>query len=179
MEFEFVFLHWLQEWREPWLDLCMKAVTFLGNGGWFWILLGVLFLCRKNTRKMGMGMLLSLLLGFLVGNILLKNLIARPRPCWLEPGVALLIPVPQDYSFPSGHTLASVEGALSIFWYNKKWGIAALILAALIAFSRMYLFVHFPTDILGGVCLGIVCTWIVNQWILPWISKKMKNRIVI
>ena len=99
----------------------------------------------SRTRKVGLAVLLSLLGGFLVGNLLLKNLAARERPCWLMPEVLLLIESPHDYSFPSGHTLASFETAFSIFLYNKKWGIAAEVLAALIAFSRLYHFVHFPT----------------------------------
>lgn len=154
MNFEFEFLYFLQSLHTPWLDSFMTAVTGLGNGGGIWILTGVIFLFSKKTRDMGICLLLSLLAGLVIGNVILKNLVARSRPSWLVHFVPLLIENPTDYSFPSGHTLASFEGAVSIFLYRRKWGIFALILAAVIAFSRMYLFVHFPTDILGGMVLG-------------------------
>ncbi|MDO4325270.1 MAG: phosphatase PAP2 family protein [bacterium] len=166
MEFEFAILHWLQSLHMPWMDVLMKTATFLGEVGWIWILLGVLCLCFKKTRRMGAGILLSLLLGLILGNGILKNLIARQRPCWLQPEVPMLIAVPSDYSFPSGHTLAGVEASLSIFFFHKRWGIASFVLAALIAFSRMYLFVHFPTDILGGILLGMFNAWIVNRCVM-------------
>ena len=168
MQFEFAILLWLVERHQPYLDTFMKAVTSLGNAGWFWIALGIGLLCFKKTRKTGFGMLLTLAVGFLLGNVVLKNVVARQRPCWLMPEIPLLIPVPSDYSFPSGHTLASVEGAVMLYIHHKKWGIAACVLAVLIAFSRMYLFVHFPTDILGGALLGIFNVWLVSQKIQPF-----------
>jgi len=136
------------------LDKIMVGITTLGNGGIFWIALAIFLICIKKTRKCGFLMLISMLLGLIIGNGILKNLIARDRPCWIDPNIPLLIPNPHDYSFPSGHTLASFEAAIMIFLHNKKWGAISLVLAALIAFSRMYLFVHFPTDILGGIVLG-------------------------
>lgn len=173
MEFEFAILHGLLGLHTPWMDTLMKAVTFLGDVGWFWILLGVLCLCFKKTREMGFGILLSLLLGLILGNGVLKHLAARSRPCWLQPEVPLLIQVPSDYSFPSGHTLAGVETSLTVFFFHKKWGIALFVLAGLIAFSRMYLFVHFPTDILGGALLGALNAWIVNRYLM---SRLMRSR---
>ena len=101
-------------------------------------------------------MLLSMIAGLIVGNGILKNVIARARPSWIDPSIALLIPNPEDYSFPSGHTLASFEAAIMIFLHNKKWGAVALIIATLISFSRLYLFVHFPTDVLGAILLAVV-----------------------
>lgn len=106
-------------------------------------------------------MLASILIGFFLGNVVLKNLAARPRPCWLDQTVPLLVRMPKDYSFPSGHTLVSFEGAVTIFLFNKKWGIPALLLAVLIGCSRLYLFVHFPTDVLAGAVLGSVIAWLV------------------
>ncbi len=85
----------------------------------------------------------------------MKNIFARPRPCWLET-VQLLIASPTDYSFPSGHTLASVIGAYIVTAANRKFGIIAVPLAALVAFSRLYLYVHFPSDVLASLVLGIV-----------------------
>lgn len=151
---EFSILYWIQGLHRPLLDSFMAAVTFLGEVGWFWILTGTLLFCVKRTRRCGAAVLLSLAVGFLVGNCLLKNVIGRSRPCWIDPSVVLLIASPDDYSFPSGHTLASFESAVSILLCYRRWGIAALVLACLISFSRLYLFVHFPTDVLAGAVLG-------------------------
>ncbi len=149
-------MYMLQKLHTPFLDELMKGITFLGASGWFWILLAALLLCGKRTRRIGLAVALSLLVGLVLGNMILKPLVARQRPCWLDPAVPLLIGSPRDFSFPSGHTLASFEGAVSIFLYRRDWGLWALALAALIAFSRMYLFVHFPTDVLAGAALGTV-----------------------
>ena len=162
---EFEILYWIQQLRTPVLDGIMTAVTFLGNGGWFWIALGATLFAVPRTRKTGAAMLISLAAGFILGNVILKNAVARQRPCWLDPMVPLLIENPSDYSFPSGHSLASFEGAVSILLYHKKWGIAAIVLAALIACSRLYLFVHFPSDVLAGSLLGMLIAAIVHRWI--------------
>lgn len=163
---EFAFLIWLQGLHQPWLDKLMVAVTFLGDGGWIWILTGCVLFCIKKTRKCGLAILLSLGAGFLVGNLFLKNFIARSRPCWMldvNTAVVLLIKNPSDYSFPSGHTLAGFEAGMSILFFNRRWGTAALFLAVLIAFSRLYLFVHFPTDVLAGAVLGTVIAFGVHK----------------
>lgn len=162
---EFRFLYWLQELHTPVMDEVMTAITFLGDSGWFWIGLGILLLAAPKTKKTGAAVLISLAVGFLVGNLVIKNLAARQRPCWLDSAIPLLIESPSDYSFPSGHSLASFEGAVSILLYHKKWGLAAVVLAALIAFSRLYLFVHFPTDVLAGTLLGILIAVLVHRWI--------------
>ncbi len=151
---DFSILYQLQALHDPLLDRLMVALTFLGDKGWFWILLGGALLCCKKTRAWGAAVLLSLTVGFFLGNCLLKELVGRSRPCWLDETVRLLVAVPRDFSFPSGHTMAGFEAAVSIFLYDRRWGLAALCLAALIGFSRLYLFVHFPTDVLAGALLG-------------------------
>ncbi|ADL04742.1 phosphatase PAP2 family protein [Lacrimispora saccharolytica] len=160
---EFGILYFLQSLHTSWLDVFMKEITSLGDHGIFWIAAGVVLLCFKKTRFIGLCILFSLAAGLLIGNMVLKNMIARERPCWIDDSIPLLIRNPKDYSFPSGHTLASFEGAVSIWLYNRKWGAAALILAALISVSRMYLFVHFPTDVLGGMILGILIAVFVHS----------------
>ncbi len=160
MSWEFEFLHGLQGLHTPWLDQVMVFVTRLADHGEVWLGLACLFLCIKKTRPLGLAMLVSITLGYVTGNLILKNLFARSRPCWLEPQIPLLVSVPRDYSFPSGHTLVSFEGAVSIWNYDRRWGLAALGAAVLIACSRLYLFVHFPTDILGGMVLGILNGWL-------------------
>ena len=161
---EISFLNGLQQTiGNSFFDVFFKLITHLGDAGIFWIILTVALLCFKKTRKIGLGMGIALAFGLVFGNILLKNLIARARPFTHEEALIhaedLLVSMPRDYSFPSGHTLASFSCATVIFAYNKKWGIPAYILAALIAFSRMYLFVHFPTDILGGLVLSFACAF--------------------
>ena len=168
---EFEILYAINNLHNPILDKIMIAVTSLGNAGLIWIGIAVFLLFIKKTRKCGILMLISMALGLILGNGVLKNLIARDRPCWIDTNIPLLIPNPHDFSFPSGHTLASFEAAVMIFLHNKKWGSISFILAALIAFSRMYLFVHFPTDILGAMILGTLISLAVYYG-----YKKIKNR---
>ena len=156
---EFRFLYLLQELHTPLVDGLMTFITTLGDHGIFWLLLAAVLFAVSRTRMMGGCMLISIGIGFLLGNVALKNMVARQRPCWLDPSVELLVPVPKDFSFPSGHSLVSFEGAVCIFLFNRKWGIPALMLAVLTAFSRLYLFVHFPTDVLAGIVMGTVIAW--------------------
>lgn len=137
------------------LDSLMPKITALGNGGAIWIVAAVALTVSKKYRRYGITLLAALLVGVLVGNVCLKHLVARPRPCWLE-NVPLLIANPTDFSFPSSHTLSSVIGACVLTAANRKFGLAAIPLAALIAFSRLYLFVHFPSDVLASVVIGTV-----------------------
>ena len=156
MNFDWTILHWIQNTLVcPALDFLMPKITLLGNGGAIWILSALGLLATKKYRKYGVFLLAGLTVGVLVGNLTLKPLIARPRPCWLDTGVQLLIANPTDDSFPSGHTLSSVIGAVVLTKANRKFGLAAIPLAALIAFSRLYLYVHFPTDILAAAVLGV------------------------
>lgn len=155
--FEIELLHDLQDVVQcGFLDWLMPIITSLANAGIFWILLAVVLLCFKKTRKVGLTMGIALIFGLLVGNLMLKPLTARIRPYDFDTTITLLIPPEHEYSFPSGHTLASFEGAVSIFAYNRKFGTAALILAVLIAFSRLYLMVHYPIDVITGAVLGSV-----------------------
>lgn len=145
------------------LDEIVPVFTSFGNGGWGFIALGLVLLCFSRTRKTGVLVLLSLLAGLLIGNVLLKNLFMRERPCWIDTAVPLLIDNPHDFSFPSGHTLAAFETAFTIFLVHRRWGIPALAFAALMGLSRLYLFVHFPTDVLSGMALGIFIAWYVRR----------------
>lgn len=136
------------------LDLLMPKLTMLGDGGAVWLLAAGGMLCTRKYRRQGLILLAALAAGVLVGNVCLKNLIARPRPCWLDDSVRLLVPSPTDYSFPSGHTLSSAIGAAVLTKTDRRLGWAAIPIAAVIAFSRLYLFVHYPSDILAGAVLG-------------------------
>ena len=152
------------------MDFLMPRITALGDNGVIWIVAAAAMTISKKYRKYGIAMFAALAVGVLVGNVCLKNLIARSRPCWLEQ-VPLLIANPSDYSFPSGHTLASVIGAFMLTAANRKFGVAAIPLAALIGFSRLYLYVHYPTDIIGGVIFGSLSGYL-GYKIVEWIQKK-------
>lgn len=175
MSWEFAFLDALQNIRTPLLDVFFEFVTHLGDGGYLWIALAIIFCISKKTRVWGICMLASLAVGALITNVTLKPLVARQRPCWINETVELLIAMPHGYSFPSGHSQGSFVAATALFWNNKKWGIPALILAALIAFSRLYLYVHFPTDVLAGSLIGIgvgtIITWAIRNRVLPHFNR--------
>lgn len=168
---ELEILHGIQGLHREWLDPLMIFLSALGNHGLFWILLSIVLTIPKRTRTCGFTMLGAMALSFLLGNILLKNIIARPRPFAVDPSVRLLVPEPGEYSFPSGHTLNGFTAATVLFLYFKRAGLGALLLAGAIAFSRMYLFVHYPTDILGGLLLGVA-----DALAVYFIVKKRKER---
>ena len=151
----------------PALDVAMPIITLLGDAGIFWIAVSVLFMITKKYRKTGIGMMLALLMGLLVCNIWLKPTVARMRPYdfqmeYFLKEIPLLAGAMHDFSFPSGHTIASFEAAVVILLNNKKLGIAAMILACLIAFSRLYLYVHYPTDVICSVILGTAFAFLGN-----------------
>ena len=144
----------------PFLNAVMPVITLLGDAGIFWIAIAVVLMFFPKTRKIGFGMGAALLMGLVICNIMLKPMIAliRPYDYQLEHfgvTIKLLIDAQHDFSFPSGHTIASFEAATVILLHNKKFGIPAMVLACLIAFSRLYLYVHYPTDVIASVILGI------------------------
>ena len=174
MGWEFTILDALQQIHTPLLDKILVFITSLGNAGWFWIVLGLVLLCVKKYRKYGVLVLGALILSALFGNIILKPLVARQRPCWINDTVELLIRVPKDYSFPSGHTQASFAAATALFTGNKKAGICAYVLAALIAFSRLYMYVHFPTDVMAGIVIGICCG-LLSAYVFGCVKSRRMN----
>ena len=143
-------LLWFQEHlRRSWLTAAMKIATFLGNGGILWLTACACLLVRQQTRRAALTALLSLVFSALVCNALLKNLVERARPFDKIPGLQFLIRKPHDFSFPSGHTSSSFAVATVFLATLPLWfGLTALGIAAVIAFSRMYLGVHYPSDVL-------------------------------
>lgn len=160
MEWEFAVLDWFQSIQQPVLTKIFGFITMLGEAGWFWILLGVILLISRKTRHCGIAVLAALFLDLVLANIILKPLVARPRPCWIRDTVELLIRVPKDYSFPSGHTMASFAAAGALLFTRKAWGCWTLGLAFLMGISRLYFYVHFPTDVLAGLVLGLLCGYL-------------------
>ena len=162
------------------LDIFLSCITHLGDAGLFWFALAVVLILIPKTRKVGLHMGIALIFGTLVCNVTLKPLVARIRPYDADPSIVLLVKAPHDYSFPSGHTAASFEGAVSIWMHDKKSGAAALVLASLIAFSRLYLMVHYPTDVLGGLVIGIMSAILasaVTEWIWRKYAEKNKEAL--
>ncbi len=170
-QIDFSVLNFIQEhMRCPFLDFLFPVITHLGDMGIIWILIALVLLLFKRHRKTGVTMIIGLLLGLIIGNLFLKNLIGRLRPFEVEEGIKLLIKAPKDPSFPSGHTLSSVTSATILFLNYKKRAIIFLVLAILIAFSRLYLYVHFPSDVIFGAILGV---FIAN--LSAWIYKKFQK----
>ncbi len=163
---EIQLLHWFETLHNPITNPIFYVITTLGNAGWFWIVLAVLMLTvlPKKYKKAGLTMAIALILSLIFCNGIMKHLWARPRAFWVvgqnfvvgnefENLYGIFNSI-HDYSFPSGHSSASFAAAVSIFMWRKKEGSAALVLAALIAFSRLYFTVHYPTDVLVGTITG-------------------------
>ena len=163
---EIQILHWFETLHNPITNPIFYVITTLGNAGWFWIVLAVLMLTvlPKKYKKAGLTMAIALILSLIFCNGIMKHLWARPRAFWVvgqnfvvgnefENLYGIFNSI-HDYSFPSGHSSASFAAAVSIFMWRKKEGSAALVLAALIAFSRLYFTVHYPTDVLVGTITG-------------------------
>ena len=156
MPFEFDILNWIQDVMQcDFLDWFMAKFTLLGEAGIIWIALAVAMIITKKYRKYGFLVLAGLLLGLIIGNGIVKNVVMRARPFQVREGIKLLISAPGEYSFPSGHAQSSFIAATIITLTNKKFGYAVIPIAVIMAFSRLYLYVHFPTDILAGIIMGI------------------------
>lgn len=153
---EFAILDWIQaHLRCGLLDILMPAVSFLSNHGEVWIALAAVLLLFPKTRRAGAVVAVALVLDVVCCNMVLKPLFGRVRPCDLNSAVELLVARPLDASFPSGHTAASFAAAFALRAAGSRLWLPAALLAAAIAFSRLYLYVHWPSDVLGGAALGI------------------------
>ena len=136
-------------------DTVMKFITHLGDYGALWIITAIAMLCFKKTRKAGFCLAISLALTAIIGNVILKNLFARTRP-FIAANVPIIINAPSGFSFPSGHTSSSFAAATALSLHYKKYAVIFYIVAALIGFSRIYLYVHYPSDVVAGAILGVV-----------------------
>lgn len=179
VSFDLPILDWIQETMQcAFLDKTMPIVTRFGDGGVFWIGIAVLLLFFAKYRKTGFSMGMALVLGLVVCNITLKPLVARIRPYDFQlqefgKEISLLISAQHDFSFPSGHTIASFEACTVLLLHDKRMGIPATVLAILIAFSRLYLYVHYPTDVLVslvlGIAFGLLGSFLVNLIYKKWV----------
>jgi len=159
-DIELAVLDAIQGLRFPALDFFMKYITHLGDFGFIFVILTALLLSYKKTRTFGVVCATALVFDFLTVNVIIKPLLARERPFISRPDILLLIAKPRDFSFPSGHTASSFAFATAIGAYSKKYQLWAYVLAAVIAFSRLYLYVHFPSDILAGIAIGLLCGYL-------------------
>ena len=146
----------LQRCRTPFMDSFFSALTHLGDKGIVWIALALVLLCVPKTRRLGLCVALALILDLLLCNILIKPLVGRIRPYAIR-DVVLLVRAPTDASFPSGHAASAFAAATALAWRRSRLAIPAVILAALICFSRLYLYIHYPTDVFAGIALGALC----------------------
>lgn len=185
VSFDLPILDWIQANLQcTFLDKSMPIVTLFGDGGIFWIAVALVLLIFPKYRKVGLSMGAALVLGVLVCNVTLKPLVARIRPYDLQETLGnhinLLISAQHDYSFPSGHTIASFEACVVLLLHDKRMGIPATILACLIAFSRLYLYVHYPTDVIFSLFAGILFAFLGNaivRLIYPRLPRGKYERI--
>ena len=170
---EFSFLYAIP--RGSVLDAFFLGVTKIaGSYGQLWVVIALLLLIFKKTRRAGIALLIAYVGVFLLGQYGLKNLISRPRPCQIDTAFPLLVSRPSSSSFPSTHSAWAFGGATAIFLQHRKVGIAAYVVAILIGFSRLYLFLHFPTDVLFGAAMGVALGFAADR-ITGFAAKKLKR----
>ena len=167
ISFDLPVLDWIQaNLKSSVMDTVMPIITVFGDAGIFWMVVSALLFIFPKTRRTGLGMAIAMMIGLIVCNVTLTPLVARIRPYDLQAELGVTIQLlgerMHDFSFPSGHTIASFEAAVVMLKNSKKMGIPAMILAVLISFSRLYLYVHYPTDVIASVILGTLFALIGN-----------------
>lgn len=199
LNFDLSVFEWIQSIQNGFLDVIMVAITTLGDSGIIFIALGLALLITKKHRKEGFAVLAALAVMLVCNDLFLKELFARPRPFnlfqidpekYAEWGDTYIFPElvhkPSSFSFPSGHTSSAFAAAIALLWHNRKWGIPLTVFAALMGFSRIYVEVHYCTDVLAGFVSGCVYALIavvIVKFLYPVfekcvenISKKLKKR---
>jgi undecaprenyl-diphosphatase len=160
-QIEIDFLDFIREhFTSPLMDCIMKAITLLGNGGLFFIIIAAAFIIVKKTRPLGLTLALALIFESLTVNVVLKPLMGRQRPYVFNESAQIIIPVLNDYSFPSGHAALAFAFAFSLLAVGKKPFWAGVVFACVMGFTRLYLYVHYPTDVLAGAIIGSLCGYL-------------------
>lgn len=176
MVWEADFLLWLQNLRVPFMDGLMTFFSMLGHNGIFCLILGILLIVFKKTRRSGVEVMIAMVLSFVISYLIVKNLVARVRPFETYDFLVPLGNAPHGWSFPSVHSTFAFATATVIFCHYKKIGILALVIAALVAFSRLYMGAHYPTDVLVGSVFGIIFALLAHYLIYPKCEKWIRNR---
>ena len=156
--FDLSLLNAIQDtFRCGFLDSFTVFLSYLTTSGIIWIVAGVVLLFFRKTRAAGIILLIALAIGYLTGDVLLKHLVNRPRPFTVNTDIDLLIKQPSGASFPSTHSTLAAAATTVLLVKKRAFGFIALALTVCIAFSRLYLYVHYPTDVLCGLLLGALC----------------------
>ena len=180
VSFDLPILDWIQaHLQSGFMDVAMPLITLLSEDGIFWMILATILLLFPRQRRTGLGMWLALAMGLVICNMILKPLVGRMRPYDFQElyngvTIKLLIDGLSDNSFPSGHTIAAFEACIALLCGNKKLGVPAVIMALLVAFSRLYLYVHYPTDVIASIVLGSILA-IIGYWLAGKIVKPVKK----
>ena len=157
--------------RNSFLDPIMIFITHLGDHALIWVIISMILIMFKKTRCIGLMMITTLCLSGVINTLLIKNIVCRERPFNVIEGLTCIIKAPTDYAFPSGHSASASGCALIIYRNNKKYGIFTLILALLIALSRLYVGVHYPSDVLFGCLSGMLIAQLVNFIFCKYLRK--------
>ena len=187
LSFDLSVFQWIQSIQNGFLDALMVGITTLGNAGAIFIVLGFALLFTKKYRKAGLAVLAALIVMLLCSDLFLKEFFARVRPfnlfesnpekyaAW---GTEYIFPnlvyKPSSYSFPSGHTASAFAAAVALLWHSRKWGIPTIIFAAIMGFSRIYVQVHYCTDVIGGIVAGTICGLVavfIVSFLFPVVDK--------
>ena len=164
--------------RDDFLTPVMKMITMLGNAGFIWIVFAIVFLIIKKYRRLGVSCCNALILSLLINNIFLKNFIGRSRPFDVISELTPLIAKPTDYSFPSGHTACSFAVGFLLFRkLPKKYGVPIFLLALLISFSRLYVGVHYPSDVIAGAISGICISFLAEKITELFEQRKVEKNV--
>lgn len=177
---ELAVLDAIQTVRTPWLDAIVAAYTSLGNIDIGWIVLGLALLCFKRTRKIGAGFLIALAIGAVITSGIIKPLVMRARPCDIDPYVSMIIPRPTGSSFPSGHATAAFAAFGALLFARDPKSPPALtavigMAAVLMALSRLYAYVHYPSDVLAGMLVGLLAGFIAARAVDAF-TKRRKHK---
>lgn len=187
LEFDLSVFQWIQGIQNGFLDKLMVGITSLGNAGTIFIILGFVLLFTKKYRKAGLSVLVALLIMLLCNDLFLKEFFARVRPFnlyetdpvkYAEWGTKYVFPElvykPSSYSFPSGHAASAFAAAVAVLWNNRKIGIPVFIFSSVMGFSRIYVQVHYCSDVIGGLISGIICALIavlIVRFLFPVVDK--------
>lgn len=161
-EFDNYGLVFIQKYlQNKYLDIIMKTMSFMGNLGIIWIIIAIPLIFGKSYRVIGVLVILTLIISTILGEGIVKHIVRRVRPCNKQDNFSLLISKPTSYSFPSGHTLSSFSVAEMLSMYFEQYKFLFMSVAVLIALSRLYLCVHYPTDVIAASIMGVLCSKII------------------